>query len=81
MYSTTRADVNCTDEFRMLQYRVVKRVYTIFLRAKLKKCAIHVPLLFSAMFPLYFIVVWNKGLLGLKKRRVDSHKASNALWK
>ena len=81
MYSTTRADVNCTDGFCMLQYRVVRRVYTIFLHAKLKKMRDSCAFVIQCYVSLYFIVVWNKGLLGLKKRQVDSHKASNALWK
>ena len=50
IYSTARVYVNCADEFHALWRRVVRRVYTIFLRARSKKkCAIHVSLLFSAI--------------------------------
>ena len=50
IYSTARVYVNCADEFHALWRRVVRRVYTIFLRARSKKkFAIHVSLLFSAI--------------------------------
>ena len=46
MYITARVYVNGADEFHTLRRRAVRRVYTIFPRSK--KCATHVPLLFSA---------------------------------
>ena len=74
-HSTACADVNSVDEFHTLRRRVVRRVYTIFLRARSKKmrdsCAFVIQF---SKFPLYFIVVGNKGLLGLKKRRVENGK-------
>ena len=48
-YSTACVYVNCADELRTLRLRVVRRAYTIVLRARSKKCATHVPLLFSAI--------------------------------
>ena len=48
-YSTARVYVNCADKFNALRRRVVRPVYTIFLRARSKKCAVHVFLLFSAI--------------------------------
>ena len=51
-YRTSRVDVNCADKFHTLRRRVVRRVYTIFLRSRSKKCVIHLPLLFGAIiFP------------------------------
>ena len=47
-YITARVYVNCADEFHTLRRMVVRRVYTIFLRAWSKKCVTQVPLLFSA---------------------------------
>ena len=51
----------------MLWRRVVRHLYTIFLHARSKKmcdsCAFVIQ---CYKFPLYFIVVWNKGPLGLK---------------
>ena len=50
IYSTARVYVNCADEFHALWRRVVRRVYTFFLRTRSKKkFAIHVSLLFSAI--------------------------------
>ena len=46
IYITARVYVNGADEFHILRRRAVRRVYTIFPRSK--KCATHVPLLFSA---------------------------------
>ena len=48
-YSTAHIYINCTDEFHTLWCRVVRRVYMIFCAHGWKKCAIHVPLLFSAI--------------------------------
>ena len=80
MYSTSRVYVSCAGEFHTLRRRVVRRVYTIFLHARSKKmrdsCAFVIQ---CYKFPLYFIVVWNKGLLSLKKRWVDNGRFT--LWK
>ena len=74
-YRTSRVDVNCADKFHTLRRRVVRRVYTIFLRSRSKKCVIHVPLLFGVIiFPYISLLCEKKGLLGFKKRRVDSEK-------
>ena len=57
-YSTARVYVNYADEFGTLRRRVVRHVYTIFLRARSKKirdsCAFVVQ---CYKFPLYYIVV------------------------
>ena len=74
-YRTSRVDVNCADKFHTLRRRVVRRVYTIFLRSRSKKCVIHLPLLFGAIiFPCISLLCEKKGILGLKKRRVDNGK-------
>ena len=56
-YSTSCVYVNCADQFHTLRRRVVRRAYTIFLRARWKKmresCAF-VNQCFK--FPLYYIV-------------------------
>ena len=76
MYSTARVYVNCADEFHTLWRRVVRRVYTIFfartVEKKMRDSRVFVIQCYK--FLLYFIVVWNKGLQGLKKRRVDNGK-------
>ena len=58
----------------MLWCRVVRHVYTIFLHAWSKKmrdsCAFVIQ---CYKFPLYFIVVWNKGPLGLKKQQIHTN--------
>ena len=73
--NTARVYVSCEDKFHTLRRRVVRRVYTIFLRARLKKmrdsCAFVIQ---CYKFPLYYIVEWNKELLGLKERQVDNGK-------
>ena len=65
---------NCADEFHMLWRKVVRHVYTIFLHARSKKmrdsCAFVIQ---CYKFPLYFIVVWNKGPLGLKKQQMHTN--------
>ena len=81
MYSTTCADINCADEFHILRYRVVRRVYTIFLRARLKKMCNSCAFVIQCYVSMYFIVVWNKGLLGLKKRQVDNGKFTSSVTK
>ena len=48
-YSTACVYVNCVDELRTPRLRVVRRAYTIVLRARSKKCATPVTLLFSAI--------------------------------
>ena len=58
----------------MLWRKVVRHVYTIFLHARSKKmrdsCAFVIQ---CYKFPLYFIVVWNKGPLGLKKQQIHTN--------
>ena len=74
-YRTSRVDVNCADKFHTRRRRVVRRVYTNFLRSRSKKCVIHVPLLFGAIiFPYISLLYEKKGLLCFKKRRVDNGK-------
>ena len=48
-YSTAHVYINCSDEFHTLWCRVVRRIYMIFCAHGWKKCAIRVPLLFSAI--------------------------------
>ena len=66
---------NCADEFHTLRCRAVKHKYTIILCAQSKKmgdsCAFVIQ---CYRFPLYYIIVWNKELLGLKKQQVNNGK-------
>ena len=48
-YSTARVYANDAEEFHTFRRRVVRRVYAIICAHGRKKCAIHVPLLFSAL--------------------------------
>ena len=48
-YGTPSVYVCGADEFHTLRRIVVTREYTIFFRARSKKCATRVPLLFSAI--------------------------------
>ena len=68
MYSTACININCTDEFHMLWRRAVRRVHMIFLWAWLKKMHDSCAFVFQySKFPLYFIIVWNKGYLVWKR--------------
>ena len=70
LYST-----NCADEFHTLRCRVVRCTYTIILWAQSTKmgdsCAFDIQ---CYKFPLYYIIVWNEELLGLKKQQVNNGK-------
>ena len=72
----THIYINCTDEFHTLRHRVVRCICTIFLCAWLKKMCDSCTFvkIQCYKFPLYYIFVWNKELLGLKKQQVDNKK-------
>ena len=79
-YCTACVYGNCANGFHTLRRRVIRRAYTIFFARTVEINARLMCLCFSVhKFPQYCVVVKNKEILGLKKRRVDNGKFT--LWK